>query len=149
MKKLSVKEIALYNKAVAVCKKLAVNQLEVVDVMMELDEAKLYKRYRCKSLFVFGVKELKLGEPQTYAFTAVSRKCAKVPALYQALKDKRINISRATRIVSVLTNENAETFIRFAETLTQKQLDFEVARLRPKKDKRPDVRAVSGDSVRI
>ena len=61
MKKITVKEVALYNKAVAVCKKLAVNQLEVMDVMMELDQVQLYKRYRCKKPLCFWRKRIKIS----------------------------------------------------------------------------------------
>jgi hypothetical protein len=80
---------------------------------------------------------LELSEAQAFNFVAVSRKCSEVPALQDAIENKRINVSRAKRIVSVIAKDNAALWIEKAQKLPQRELEKEVAAVKPEATPRP------------
>src|SRR4051812_28401528 len=104
-------------------------QWEMVTVLMEIERESVYKTMRCSDLFTYAVEQLELTNSVAHGFQTVCRKAIAVPALAEALEAGKFSVNLATRMVSAMTNENATELIEFAVTHTQRELDFEVARL--------------------
>lgn len=61
-----------------------------------------------------------------------ARKAREVPRLMEAIREGSASISKAKKIVSVLTPENQEEWIEKARTLSSRKIEKEVAREDPK-----------------
>jgi hypothetical protein len=107
-------------------------EAELIEVLQEIDEKKCFRELGYTSLFEYATKALNLSESTAYGFIAVARKAKEVPRLQEAIKKNELTVSRARRITSVVTNENAFDFILKAQTLTQRELEKEVVRANPK-----------------
>ena len=66
---------------------------------------------------------LGLSESTTYHFISVARKAKQVPALSKAVQTDRLSVSKAARIVSKLTNQNAKELIEFAERHSAREIE--------------------------
>jgi hypothetical protein len=129
---MSFSDQILHERAVKLCRAHRKIESEIIKVLQEIEKAKMYKRRKHRSLFQYATKELDLSSSVAYAFIAVARKSSEVSLLNQAILREEISVSTATRMISAMTNENAKWFIEFAKTHTHDQIDFEVAKLRPK-----------------
>lgn len=90
-----------------------------------------------------------LSDGHTYALIAVCRKANQVPELKTAIEQGLINVSQARRITSVITPENQAEWIEKAATLTQRQLEQEIVKVRPKEAVKEDMRPVAPQRVKL
>ena len=79
--------------------------------------------------------DLGLSESSAAAFSAVAKKTIEVPQLSRAIKEG-LSTTKAVRITSVLTKENADEILSFATKATARDLDRKRAELNPDKRKR-------------
>ena len=146
---LSPAQKALHQRAIALSRNHRRIEWLLTDCLEEVERTKLYKRLGLTSLFEYAVKVFAMSEPVAYSFIAVARKAAIVPTLKKVLKDQRISVSTANRMVSALTQENAEGLIAFATTHTTRELDFEVAKQNPKAKKKTRIKVIAADLVEL
>ena len=139
----------LHDRALAASRSFKKVSAALVAALEDICRTKAYKTFRCSSLFLYARTYLGLSESTSYTFQAVAKKSLQFPQLSQAIRQGRISPFLASRMLSALTAENIEELITFAENHTQRELDFEVARRNPQKKKRSQMRAKSGDSVRL
>lgn len=74
--------------------------------------------------------DLGVNESTAAAFSAVAKKAIEVPQLSLAIRDG-LSITKAVRITSVLTKENADELLSFATKATARDLDRKRAELYP------------------
>lgn len=142
-------QTCLHSETVALCRLHRKVEAKLICSLQEIDRLKLYKHFNQPSLFLYAVKEFSLSEPIAYAFIAVARKARDLPPLQTPIGARRISVSKATRIVSCLTADNAQDVIEFAIAYTCREIDFECARRNPKRPKRDRIRPIGADSVEI
>jgi len=121
----------LHQKAIYVSRQYMRIEKDVIDVLQEIDRTKLYLKFHHSGLRDYATEEMGFSVPVAYAFIAVARKALEIKALQAAIADGLVNVSTAKRITSVLTLENAPLLIEKAQTLTQKELEREVAAINP------------------
>jgi hypothetical protein len=122
----------LHQEAIQLAQEFTRVESKLVDVIQRIDKEKLCRQMGYASLFEYVNKGLKLSESVAYGLITVARKSVEVPELKIAIEQGELSLSQAKRVTSVITNENAGELIEKAQTLTQRQLEREVARINPK-----------------
>jgi hypothetical protein len=102
----------------------------IIEKLQQAEKQRLYERFGYRSLFRYVMGEFKIAETQALLFINVARTCTEVPELKTAISNGDLNISKAKRILSVV-EKAPELWIEKAKTLTQKQVEWEVAREKP------------------
>jgi hypothetical protein len=77
----------------------------------------------------------------------VACKSREIPELRVVVDEARLSVSKASRIVSSLTRENASEVIAFALTPTSKEIDEEMTRRNPRQPRRDSNRPIGNDMV--
>ena len=96
----------LHDRALSLAKQFKLAQSELLDVLLEIDERKVFRTLGFSSLWDYCCKGLNLSESDASAFIRVTRKSMVVPELKEAVQRGVINLSAAKRISSVITPEN-------------------------------------------
>jgi hypothetical protein len=122
----------LHQEAIQLAQEFTRVESKLVDVIQRIDGEKLFRQMGYASLFEYVNKGLKLSESVAYGLITVARKSVEVPELKIAIEQGELSLSQAKRVTSVITNQNAGELIEKAKTLTQKQLEKEVAKINPK-----------------
>lgn len=142
-------EQSLHQKAIHLAREHRRVEWEIIRVMQEIDRAKMYKKFGCTSLFKYSVDALGLSEAVAYSLISVARKSVEVPALKHAIQHGELSANKASRIVSVLTQDNAASLIEFAKANSRRAVDWEVAKLNPI-SARPDLsKPISSENVEL
>ncbi|MGE3681672.1 MAG: HNH endonuclease [Bdellovibrionales bacterium] len=147
MKALNPRLRGLHARALDLSRKHRCLEWEIVQILQEVERTKLYKRLGCSSLFTYCVQSLGFTEAVAYAFISVARKSLQVNELKVALQEQKLSVSKAHRLVSALTAENAKELIEFAATHSARELEREVARRNPKAGPADQVRDLSEERV--
>lgn len=145
---LSPEELSLHANAVAAAGRFHLAQSDLLDLIQEVDRARIFVKLGIKSCFAYCVSELKLSEDMTCNLTTVARKSVEIPELKQAVKEG-LSIAKARKIAPILTPENQEHWIHLARKLTYAELDREIAREFPEERVRESARPVGGDRFKI
>ena len=146
---LSSAQTRLHRHAVTLSRTHRRLESRLIVVLQQVERTRLWRNFDCTSLFTYAVGELELSEPIAYAFIAVARKAALIPALQEAIAVRRLSVATAARIVSCLTMENAGQLIEFAASHTSREIDWEVARRNPKAVEGDRAKPVGDDRIRL
>lgn len=139
----------IHEKALTLSQIYKKSEADLLDVIIEVRNHKIYRYFECTSIFEYCVKILKLDPGIVYGLTAVAKKIAEVPELKEKIKEGTFNVSTARRITSVLTAENKTEWFEKAESLTQKKLEREVAKVNPKAEVKEKASYLSSKRVRL
>lgn len=124
--------LSLHEKALQAAKAYKKSEVELLNILELIDKDKMYLAYGVSSLFRYCVELLALSESDSYRFMQVSRKAQAVPELKQALQSQELSVSKASRIASVINQDNQSFWIEKAKSSTHRELEREVARIKPK-----------------
>ena len=124
--------LALHHKAVFCVKNCRTSEKEMILVLEEIDKNKTYLAFGKPSLWRYCVETLGLTESETYRFIQVSRTSAKIPELKEAILSGNLSVGKASRITSVITPENQDTWIPMALTSTHREIEREIRQENPK-----------------
>src|SRR6185369_106419 len=122
----------LHSQALVISKELKRQEFLMIEILQEIDEQKVFRFLGFKSLFQYATSGLGLGEQRAYTFILVSRKSAKISQFQEALRSGKLTLSKAKKITSVITPENAEHWLSKANVMSQRQLERAVAKVNPK-----------------
>ena len=139
----------LHSRALAAARGFQRAESELVDALIAVDREKVFQKLGYPSLFVYATQALGLSESVAYAVMAVARKAREVPALREAIHDGELSVSKAKKIVSVLTTENQGEWLKKAGTLSTRELEKEVARENPKEATRERASYVNADRLAL
>jgi len=117
----------LHEKAIECVKNFKWAESDLISILQEIDEKKVFRILGYSSLYQYTTVALKLAENEAYTLITVSRKSREIPELKEAISSGKINTSQARRITAVLTPQNKTEWIGKAATLGQKELEKEVA----------------------
>jgi hypothetical protein len=148
---LTSSEEHLHAKAIERAHRYLETEVDLLSVIMEVDQTKLYFKFDLGSTFSYCLKYLKLSEAVTYSFINVARKASQVPALKDSIDQGELSVSKARKIVPILTVENSEEWIQKAITLPQSKLEREVAEVSPETSRQAQerVRPAKGHLVKV
>jgi hypothetical protein len=139
----------LHQRALRAAREFKSAEAELIAVIRQIDEAKLFRERGHSSLFQYVVSELGLSESTTYSFISVARKSREIPELAQRIEEKSISVSQARKIVPVLTRETSSEWLLKASQLSQRQLEKAVASMRPETKTPERASYVSATRVRL
>lgn len=139
----------LINKAHDVAVVFRQKETELIQVLKELDDTKAYRATGYNSLFRFCVESLQLTEHQSYNYITVARKCTEIPELMVALEDRRITVSKARRMASVINSDNQSAWIELAEKSSQRDLESAVRAKDPLPSVRDHLQILSQSDVKL
>ena len=105
---------------------------ELLEIIMKVDDLKVYRKLGYPSLFQYVVKRLGLSEAQAYSFISVGRKSKEVPQIKEKIKNGELTVSKAKKITSVITAINQGHWLSLAQSASQKKVEREVALAKPK-----------------
>jgi len=125
---LSPQANSLHEKALVLSREHRRVESQLVSLLMEIDRLQLYRLLGCASLFTYVVSMLGFTEGAAYQLITVTRKAKDIAILKTALEEQRLTVAKASRIVSVLSVDNASELIDFASRHTSRETDLEVAR---------------------
>jgi 5-methylcytosine-specific restriction endonuclease McrA len=123
---------ALHKEAVGTANNYFKEEFRLLDVLQRIDKCKGHRFLGFKNLHQYATVALKLSRDQAYNFVYVARKAAQIDRLHTALMNKEITLSKAKKIGSVISEENAEKWIDCAKRLSQKSLEGVVAKINPR-----------------
>ncbi|MBI2605109.1 MAG: HNH endonuclease [Deltaproteobacteria bacterium] len=121
----------IHEKAIDASTRYKKAEGELIEILQQAEQYKVFLEKGHASLFLYAVKELRLSESVAYNLIAISRKAREVPELKASVQAGAITISNAKRIVPVLNRDNQSEWIAKGCTLSQRQLEKEIARVRP------------------
>ena len=122
----------LDQKAKQLAHQYLLSEKELISVFSEMDEKRIFIDLGFTGVFAYCQKALRFSESQANYFSIVIRKSRSVPELKRAIEKGDLSVSRARRIVPVVTAENHAEWIEKAQRLPQKQLEVEVAKANPR-----------------
>lgn len=104
----------------------------LVRTLQEVEKLKIHRRLGRQSVFRYACEILGLSEALAYALISVGRKSLEIPELQVAIERGSLSLSKAARIVSCLTIENAAELIAYAQTHSKREIEREIAKRNPK-----------------
>ncbi len=107
-------------------------EVELIEILQEAEDHRVYLLRGHSSLYAYVTDELGLSEHVAYNLITVARKARQVPELKAQIQSGAITLSNARRVASVLTPQNQDEWIPKASTLSSRQLEKEIVRVRPK-----------------
>jgi 5-methylcytosine-specific restriction endonuclease McrA len=145
---LTLSEQALHNRAVEAGRRYQKAELDLMAILRQVEARKIHRKLDRKNIYEYVVLELKFDEKRAYMLTSVMEACAAIPLLAKAVETRRLSVCKASRLVSVLTKDNAEELIAMACQSSWRKIEAEVAKIKPRKAK-PRVRYLSEDVVEV
>lgn len=139
----------LHQKALEAVKSYSIAEAQLLTILQEIDLSRAYRDLGHTSLFTYAVQGLKLSESTAYNFIAVARKAREVPALMIEISKGTLSISKARKITPVLTRDNQAEWIANAQSLSQKSLEKEVARVAPREATRKRATYISETQLKL
>ena len=100
-------------------------------------------------MFDYAHRVLQLSEATSSNLINVARKSLEVPALKEAIEAGALSVSKARKIVPVLTVENQNDWISLATQNTSREIERAVAKENPELAVRETARFVSGNRLEL
>lgn len=107
-------------------------EVTLVDRIIEVARKNVYAKVGYSSLYLYSLEALCLSEGVSYYVSSVAKKCLEFPRLQEEMGAGNITLSKAKKIISVITPENQEIWLERAATLTSRNLEHEVAKASPR-----------------
>ncbi len=124
-------------------------EAELLEILAQVDRHRIYLKHGHASLFLYVVRELGLSEGVAYNLITVARKAAEVPELREHIAKGSITLSNARRITPILTRQNKDQWLEKASSLSQRQLEKEVAKVRPQSETQESASYVTENRVKL
>ena len=97
--------------------------VELLPLIAEVDERKLYLPEAYSSMFRYCVDELKLPEDTAYRYITAARAARRFPILFEALAGGRLHLTAVTLLAPHLTVSNANELVRAAEHKSKSEIE--------------------------
>ena len=139
----------LHENALALAKTYQQTEADLLAVLIAMEKAREFVRLGFTGIFDYVRNALELSEAQAMYFQKVVRASVQVPTLEKAVTSGEISLSQARRIVPVVTEKNAETWIEAAKDLTQRELEAAVASVNPSATKVERIKPVAKETSKL
>lgn len=141
--------LSCHNRAIACAEKLKTAYCEMLKVLIEIDAHAYYFQLEKPDLHSYCVEILHLPTHTAYDFTNVIRTSKLVPELADAVLSGRTSISKARRVCSVITPQNAKEWIDLVCECPLRTIKKAVAIANPRAAVEESMKYVSGDILEI
>ena len=122
----------LHDRAVQLAKEYLKTEKDLVSILTLMQERGLFIGLGYTGVFNYCLKGLGLSESQSGYFASITRRVKEVPELGVAIATGELSVSKARRIVPVITQATQSEWIQRAKTLTQRELERQVAEQNPR-----------------
>jgi len=123
---------SLHEKALDCAKRYLACERELLSLLIEMEDSRAFRELGFTGIFSYCLHALKFSESQASYFSQVARKSKEVPALKAAIDNGVLSLSKARRIVPVITKTNETVWIERARNLSQRELEHEVMLVNPR-----------------
>jgi 5-methylcytosine-specific restriction endonuclease McrA len=134
------KQKSLHERAVYLSHRAATMEFSRVENLIEIEAHGVHKAFG-KRMFTYATEILEMDPAVAYSYIALARACVKFASLRVALSSGALSVSKASRIVSCLSEE----MIEFAKTHSKREIEEEVGRHNPKAGVRDRVRPLNSE----
>ncbi|MGK5090324.1 HNH endonuclease signature motif containing protein [Bdellovibrionota bacterium FG-2] len=141
--------LQIHQRAVELSARYKRAESELLEILDQVDRHRVYLKRGHSSLFLYVVHELGLSESVAYNLITVARKAREVPELRGLIADGTITLSNARKIAPVLTPQNKAEWLQRAASLSQRQLEKEIVKVRPEAATPENVSYVTENRVRL
>jgi 5-methylcytosine-specific restriction endonuclease McrA len=138
-----------HEKAVATTARYFSTESELLDILKIMDAELLYLAFECTSLMHYAESKLGLTRDVAANFINVARKAKQVPELQHAIERGAITVSKARKIVPVLTRENHAEWIEKSRTSSAREVERDVASICPKEAVPERMKFITGELVTL
>ena len=114
--------------------------VELLRLLGELDERRLYLGEGCSSLFTYCTQVLHLSEHAAYHRIEAARAGRRFPRVLALLDQGELTLTTLALLRPHLTDANHDRLLEAARHKTRREVEEQIARLAPKPDARPVVR---------
>ncbi len=143
------KPYPLHEKALHLSSEYRRLEKELIEVLQEIEEQRLYVELGFSSMFRYATESLGLSEANAYAFIAVARKAKHLPYLQQSLNDGSVSVSKVKHILAVLDRDNQKEWVEKAKILPKSEIEKQVAEISPESRKREKVHYIRKEALRM
>ncbi|MFN2546389.1 MAG: hypothetical protein ABR567_03040 [Myxococcales bacterium] len=106
-------------------------EADLLVLLGEIDERKLYLESAFSSMFTFCTRELGFSEAAAYNRIQVARAARKLPAIVEAVRAGRVHLTAVRLLTAHLTPENCDGLLAQATGKTKEEIAGLVAALAP------------------
>lgn len=117
--------------------------VELLQLLGELDERRLYLGEGCSSIFTYCTQVLHLSEHSAYHRIAAARAARQFPVVLALLEQGALTLTALKLLQPHLTDENHARLLEAARHKSKLEVEEQIARLAPKPDARPIVRRLT------
>ncbi len=143
MVNLTSRQKTIHDRAKRIAADYLKSEFDLIEMLDQVEESQLFKKLSCSSLFQYATELLSLSESVAYSLITIMRKSREIPEL------KKIAISKASRIVSVINSGNATEWIEFADSHSKREIEREIARRFPEKARHEKLKPISGETSEL
>src|SRR5947208_1908843 len=86
-------------------------EADLIEVLQQVDEHKVYRHHQCKNLHEYTMRILKLTESVAFNFIVVARKAKEVPELKAVINSGMLSVSKARKITPVINKQNQSEWL--------------------------------------
>lgn len=138
----------LHGRALAAAGRYKRAHAELLDIVIRVDEARLYLAFDLGSSFSYCVEKLGLTEDVACSFIAVARKARAVPELKIAI-DAGLDFTKAKQVARVITPENQAELLATAAASSTRELERAIVKDHPREAVVERVRIVAEDRHKL
>jgi hypothetical protein len=139
----------IHARALEIVSRYKKTEAELIEVLQLAEKHQVHILRGHASLHAYAVSDLGLGEHVAYNLIIVSRKATQVPELKSQIESGAITLSNARRISVVMTSENQSEWLQKAATLTSRELEKEIVKVRPKEATPERANYVSENRIKL
>jgi hypothetical protein len=139
----------LHAEAVASAKDYFGREANLLEVITKVEEARVYFEFELTSLEQYCVEMLNLTAATARNFIVVMKKSVEVPALAEAIYSGKTTVSKARKICSVITQENAKDWIDLVIHCSCRVVEKCVAQTNPRSAVPESLKYVSSDVLEL
>ncbi len=123
----------LHRSAVTAVEELKTKEALLIVALQNVDTNLVYRYLGYNSLFSYCVTALKLSDYQAVTYISVARKAKKLPELQRAIQVGEVTVSKVSRVVSVMNEDNQKTWLELVTNSTKYEIEREVAKVNLRK----------------
>lgn len=139
----------LHLRAIKIAENFLKVEGELLEILNDVENQRVHLQMGYSSLFLYATEGLKLSESQAYNLINVMRKAREIPELKHQIQSGQLSVSKARRIVPILTAENHQEWIQKAKALPKAELEREVVKHSPSAEKKEIVRIITEQRSRM
>jgi len=140
---------SLHEQALLISKNFKKCETDLIDILQKVEVGRVHCALGFPNLFQYANECLMLSEANSYTYTQIAKKAKEIPALKTEIEKGNLEISKARRILPVITEENHATWIEKAETLTRVELEKEILKENPEVPLKESVRRLTKNRVSL